>query len=108
MLRSLVKNVPVAPVQRTSNFEENETPAITAAANEAARVAGTDDKQSAPPHKKLARRAKSGGNLRDELVEIVREDPDMAANILKSWISNATPENISQRMLSALINSKEL
>lgn len=31
-----------------------------------------------------------GPSLRDELAEIVREDPDTAANILKSWIGNAS------------------
>ena len=29
-------------------------------------------------------------SLRDELVEIVREDPDAAANILRNWIGSAT------------------
>ena len=39
---------------------------------------------------RLKRRAKSGPSLRDELVEIVRDDPDAAANILRNWIGSAT------------------
>jgi flagellar M-ring protein FliF len=31
----------------------------------------------------------SGRGLREELAELVREDPDAAANVLKLWISNA-------------------
>ena len=38
----------------------------------------------------LQRRLKtSGGSLRDELVDIVRHDPDAAANVLRSWIGDA-------------------
>jgi flagellar M-ring protein FliF len=32
----------------------------------------------------------SGMSLRDELTELVREDPDAAAAILRSWIGNAS------------------
>ena len=35
------------------------------------------------------RRSKGGPSLRDELVEIVRDDPDAAANILRNWIGSA-------------------
>lgn len=34
-------------------------------------------------------RLRKGNTLRDDLVEIVREDPDAAADILRSWISKA-------------------
>lgn len=37
---------------------------------------------------RLRRRVSTGPTLRDDLVEIVREDPDAAANILKGWIGN--------------------
>ncbi len=33
---------------------------------------------------------KKGTSLKDDLVEIVREDPDAAADILRSWISKAS------------------
>jgi flagellar biosynthesis/type III secretory pathway M-ring protein FliF/YscJ len=31
-----------------------------------------------------------GPSLKDELAELVREDPDAAASILRNWISNAS------------------
>ena len=33
--------------------------------------------------------SESSPNLREELVEIVREDPDAAAKVISSWIGNA-------------------
>lgn len=38
---------------------------------------------------RLKRRLGSGGSLREELAEMVREDPDTAASILRSWIGTA-------------------
>jgi flagellar M-ring protein FliF len=35
------------------------------------------------------RRAKSGPSPRDDLVDIVRDDPDAAANVLRNWIGSA-------------------
>jgi flagellar M-ring protein FliF len=38
----------------------------------------------------LKRRARSTGpGLREELTEMVKEDPDAAANILRNWIGDA-------------------
>ena len=34
-------------------------------------------------------RLKKGKSVKDDLVEIVREDPDAAAEILRSWIGKA-------------------
>jgi flagellar biosynthesis/type III secretory pathway M-ring protein FliF/YscJ len=34
-------------------------------------------------------RLKKGSSLKDDLQEIVRDDPDAAADILRSWISKA-------------------
>jgi flagellar M-ring protein FliF len=42
------------------------------------------------PKHRLKRRVREGGSLREDLVEMVREDPDAAANILRSWIGNAS------------------
>ena len=39
--------------------------------------------------RRLARFNKTGRSLRDELSELVQEDPDAAANILKSWIGQS-------------------
>ncbi|TWU27798.1 hypothetical protein [Bythopirellula polymerisocia] len=86
MLRSLVKGVPpVEPLDSAAapllslkmpTLRENDS----AAAGEA-----SDDEDFERPRLKL----KKGKNLRDELTDIVREDPDSAAAILRSWIANA-------------------
>ncbi len=38
---------------------------------------------------RLGRFSGSGKSMRDELAELVKEDPDAAANVLKNWIGNA-------------------
>jgi flagellar biosynthesis/type III secretory pathway M-ring protein FliF/YscJ len=38
---------------------------------------------------RLSRFNKTGRSLRDELSDLVQEDPDAAANILKSWIGQS-------------------
>lgn len=84
MLRGLLRGIP------TSAPAEVETPAITNAATAAVNSGETSatPADTVVPAKRLARRAKGTGNLRDELVEIVREDPDTAANIIRSWITS--------------------
>ena len=79
MLRSMIKAVPEpasAPLgpQRivgddSEPIDENETPE-QAVANRLQRFSG------------------SGRSLRDELSELVQEDPDTAAGILRNWISH--------------------
>ena len=44
-----------------------------------------DDEETERPRLRL----KKGKSLKDDLVEIVREDPDAAADILRSWIGKA-------------------
>lgn len=79
MLRSMVKSMP-APEQspmsappslslHTPEEEEEEVETITGP--------------------RLKRRSMSGPNLKDDLTEIVREDPDAAASILRNWLSSA-------------------
>lgn len=54
---------------------------------------GGGAEEGAPQEKpagRLKRRQNAGVSLRDELVEMVKEDPDAAANILRSWIGNPT------------------
>jgi flagellar M-ring protein FliF len=50
-----------------------------------------EEQQEEPePHPVLHRRgASSGSSLREELTAIVREDPDAAANVLRTWIGDA-------------------
>ncbi len=39
---------------------------------------------------RLKRRPPGGPSLRDELSELVKEDPDAAVTVLRSWIGNAS------------------
>ncbi len=79
MLRSMVRSASVPPPRP-------ETPVAEAK---------PDEEQSPPPETKeavrerrLKRLAAGGPSLRDELSELVTEDPDAAANILRTWIGN--------------------
>jgi flagellar M-ring protein FliF len=60
------------------------------------RIAASPEVQSQPGEtpetvaaKRLRRLVGGGPNLRDELSELVKEDPDAAANILRTWIGQA-------------------
>ncbi len=86
MLRSLVKTIPSAdPIAAPS------TPILalvgggSAGENKAEANEETEQEDAARPRLKL----KKGKSLRDELTAIVKEDPDSAAAILRTWISNA-------------------
>jgi flagellar M-ring protein FliF len=87
MLRSMVRAVPSAESARSA-------PAAATSAASPSQTFESDEKSSPAEVQeaavKLKRRVKSGPSMRDELVEIVREDPDAAANILRSWIGGAT------------------
>jgi flagellar biosynthesis/type III secretory pathway M-ring protein FliF/YscJ len=88
MLRSLVKGLPTPEP-------------LTAVANPTLTIAGgtgstTNDKSESSEEEQEADeerprlRLKKGTSLRDELTAIVKEDPDSAAAILRTWISNAS------------------
>jgi flagellar M-ring protein FliF len=49
----------------------------------------SSESQEDPNEERPRLRFKKGKSLKDDLVEIVREDPDAAADILRSWISKA-------------------
>jgi flagellar M-ring protein FliF len=78
MLRSVLRGVPAASAEAAaisaripaseSKTEEKEEPVEMAAA------------------KRLRRLSGSGPSLRDELSELVKDDPDSAASILRTWI----------------------
>jgi flagellar M-ring protein FliF len=85
LLRSMVRSVPSSSPPLLTTFDAS-SPADLALAN--IEESSTDADSAAKP--KLKRRSMSGPNLRDELSEIVKEDPDAAASILKSWIANAS------------------
>ena len=88
MLRSMVKSIPAAePAAALSGATlaldtvEGSPGQSPAGGGEA----GDGEEGSNRPRLKL----KKGDSLKDDLVEIVREDPDAAAAILRSWIGNA-------------------
>lgn len=74
MLRSMIKAAPVRPGSNPnilSMTAENE-----------------EQEEAAPAAGRLARFSGSGVSLRDELSDLVKEDPDAAANILRTWIGS--------------------
>jgi flagellar M-ring protein FliF len=81
MLRSMLRSAPPPPASAPSlTVVHGEEPAATAAETQLIREKAA---------KRLRRFQGSGRSLRDEVAEIVQEDPDVAANILKSWIGHA-------------------
>lgn len=80
MLRSMIRAAPVESAVAGP-------PAPTASAGH-----GEEEKLSAEEvaERQLQRFSGSGASLRDELSELVSEDPDIAANILRNWIGTAT------------------
>ena len=84
MLRSMVRSTPTSPSPDAAEFDSASTPDLAIANFEEPAEEG-----EATSSLKNKRRTMSGPNLRDELSDIVKEDPDAAANILKSWIASA-------------------
>ena len=78
MLRAIVRSVPPPSPPPELN--------LSAAGETADEASDAEAEQKA---NRLKRR-QGGQSLREELVEIVREDPDTAANILRGWIGNAS------------------
>ena len=84
MLRSMVRSSPTAPSPDSAELDADATPDLA--------IANFDDQPTdgeVTSSLRSKRRRLGGPNLRDELSDIVKEDPDAAANILKSWIANA-------------------
>jgi flagellar M-ring protein FliF len=86
MLRSMVRTTPA------SDAREKSPAAATAAAGAAATAEGAaeTEKKEEDPERRLKRLTGTGKSLRDELSEVVSEDPEAAANILRTWIGSAT------------------
>ena len=83
VLRSMVRSAPQAerPVTTQARLPVDEM------------EASQGDEEQEETKKTVERRLKraiGGPSLRDELVEMVREDPDTAAKILRNWISTAS------------------
>lgn len=89
MLKSFVGGIPTVTAPQSSiastviGDEESHTPA-----------GGTSEKPATPgeqpKQRTLQRKIGTGPSLRDELIEMVKEDPDAAASILRGWIGNVT------------------
>lgn len=84
VLRSMVR---AAPVSESPRAAPTATASVGSQEQEIEKASPAEVQEAVA---KLKRRVKSGPSMRDELVEIVREDPDAAANILRSWIGSAT------------------
>lgn len=88
MLRSFVSAVPAAPelpsVMSTTIAEEEQKKADEAAA------VGGEAKDGKSKLRSLQRKVGTGPSLREELVDMVREDPEAAANILRGWIGSTS------------------
>jgi flagellar M-ring protein FliF len=85
MLRSMVKGVPAAePTSATG------APILSIAGTTANDTKGDATQEEAPEDPQRPRlKLKKGKSLSDELTAIVKEDPESAAAILRTWISNA-------------------
>lgn len=84
MLRSMVKSIPAAEPAAAITAPTLALDTTNRDANQAGGEEGETDEKQRP-----RLRLKKGDSLKDDLVEIVREDPDAAAAILRSWIGNA-------------------
>jgi len=83
MVRSIVRSVPTTALANIQEADEG--------ARRSTDETTQDDEVPSAPTPRLRRRGnKTGPSLRDELVDIVRDDPDSAANILRSWIGSGT------------------
>ena len=87
MLRSLARSAPPSSSPASSMSPMPSAPRVAAGTS-----GGSDESREADPEvaaQSRLRRFQGGGkSLRDELSELVTEDPDVAANILKSWIGH--------------------
>jgi flagellar M-ring protein FliF len=93
MLRSTIKAG--APASETSEpaVPFAATVPFSAVAGETATATGKEDATTEKDAKKTAarilKRREPGVSLKDELTELIREDPDGAASILRGWIGSA-------------------
>lgn len=85
VLRSMARATPAA-------MRSSERPALDAAlaSSEPATEEAAEEHVNAA-ERRLKRLTGSGTSLRDELTELVAEDPDAAANILRTWIGHVSP-----------------
>jgi flagellar M-ring protein FliF len=82
VLRSVVNGKPTNP----ANPAMPSAPSLTLQADESKAAA---DSGEAVADEKPKLRLRKGTSVKDDLMDIVREDPDAAADILRSWIAKA-------------------
>jgi flagellar M-ring protein FliF len=87
MLRSMVKSIPAADA--TIAFKAPALAAETVSEERGAKAAGRADATTPRDGSRPRLRLKKGPTLKDDLVELVKDDPDGAAAILRTWIGNA-------------------
>ena len=82
MLRSMLRSVPAPPAESAAvSMRVTAAEPKPQAAEEAVEVTAA---------RRLRRITGTGPSLRDELSEFVKEDPDSAANILRTWIGQVS------------------
>jgi flagellar M-ring protein FliF len=84
MLRSMVKGLPTPEPLAAAGMP---TLSFASASTTEAKGEAPEEEPEDPQRPRL--RLKKGKSLSDELTTIVKEDPDSAAAILRTWISNA-------------------
>jgi flagellar M-ring protein FliF len=91
MLRSMIKSIPTA--DKTLTFAtaalSQETVGEAAAATLGKSASRSDGAAATRDGGRPRLRLKKGPTLKDDLTELVKEDPDGAAAILRTWIGNA-------------------
>jgi len=86
MLRSMVKSIP--PADPVPELDPSTLPIPREANHNASTTAAPATATEANHRPRL--RLNKGPTLKDDLTEIVREDPEAAASILRTWIDNAS------------------
>ena len=81
MLRSMLRSAPAA---------EEPLRASVGRGRPASRPRKPLKREETAAERRLKRLSGSGPTLRDELSQLVTEDPEAAANILRNWIGNAS------------------
>ena len=89
MLRSLIKATPPARASAALGTPALAVEGVGATSAGGAAGGGVGDGEAADGSERQRLKMKKGPTLRDDLTDIVREDPDAAAAILRSWIGNA-------------------
>jgi flagellar M-ring protein FliF len=89
MLRSMMKSIPAAEKNLTFSAPTLAAETVAEPAVAGKTVGRTESTSASRDPNRPRLRLKKGPTLKDELTELVKEDPDGAAAILRTWIGNA-------------------